>query len=176
MHRLFVAIRPPPAIRQQLLGLMAGVRDMRWQTEEQLHLTLRFIGEVERHQADDLAAALGQLRFEPFRLQLGGIGTFERRRQGALWAGLRPSEQLHALNAKVERACQSAGLEAERRSFHPHITLARWKNRKPGLEPFLEQHAGLTSPPWEVRDFILYESRLGREGAHYEPVESYALK
>ncbi len=176
MHRLFVAIRPPPPIRQQLLGLMGGVRDLRWQTEEQLHLTLRFIGEVGRHQANDLAAALEQLRFEPFQLHLGGIGTFERRRQGALWAGVGPSEPLHALNAKIERACQSAGLEAERRSFHPHITLARWKGRKPGLGPFLEQHAGLSSPPWEVRDFILFESRLGREGAHYEPAESYAAR
>lgn len=176
MHRLFIAIRPPLRVRQQLLGVMAGVRALRWQTDDQLHLTLRFIGEVERHQASDLAAALGQVRTEPFEIELQGMGMFERRRQGALWAGIRPSEPLQNLNAKVERACQAAGLQAERRSFHPHITLARWKGRKPGLGPFLELHAGLSSPPWEVFEFILFESRLGREGAHYEAVESYALK
>lgn len=175
MHRLFVAIRPPEEIREQLLDLMEGVPDLRWQQDEQLHLTLRFIGEVERPVAEDIAIALEHIRFEPFALRLDGVGKFEKHRHGALWAGIRPKDQLKNLNAKVERACQSAGLEAERRLFHPHITLARWKGRAPGLDRFLEQHGGLYSSAWEIGEFILYESRLGHEGAHYEPVTVYPL-
>ena len=175
MHRLFVAIRPPETVREQLLDLMEGVPDMRWQQDEQLHLTLRFIGEVERPVAEDLAVALERIHSEKLTLALDGVGKFEKRRNGALWAGVQPKEQLRALNAKVERACQSAGLEAERRAYHPHITLARWKGRAPGLDRFLEQHGGLHSDPWEVGEFILYESRLGHDGAHYEPLERYAL-
>jgi 2'-5' RNA ligase len=175
MHRLFVAIRPPESIRQPLLDLMEGEPDLRWQSDDQLHLTLRFIGEVERHMAEDIGAALEQIRFRRFLLSLDGVGKFEKLRHGALWAGVQPKDQLKALNAKVERACQTAGLEPERRVYHPHITLARWKGRIPLLDRFLEQNGGLFSEPWEVGEFILYESRLGHEGAHYEPVSAYRL-
>src|SRR5688572_32931060 len=106
MHRLFVAIRPPEPVREALLDLMEGVPDLRWQQDEQLHLTLRFIGEVERPVAEDVAAALDRIRADRFVLSLHGVGKFEKRRHGALWAGVRPTDALNALNAKVERACQ----------------------------------------------------------------------
>jgi 2'-5' RNA ligase len=175
MHRLFVAIRPPETVRAQLLDLMEGMPGMRWQDDEQLHLTLRFVGEVERPVAEDLSAALQHIRFEHFSIKLEGVGKFEKHRNGALWAGVHPKEQLRALAAKVERACQSAGLEPERRAFHPHITLARWKGKAQRLAAYLERHSGLTSNPWEAREFILYESHLGREGAHYEAIERIPL-
>jgi 2'-5' RNA ligase len=175
MHRLFVAIRPPETVREQLLDAMEGMPDMRWQDDDQLHLTLRFIGEVERPLAEDLSAALRQIRFDRFPIALDGVGKFERHRNGALWAGVHPKDQLKSLNAKIERACQSAGMEPERRAFHPHITLARWKGRAARLDAWLNRHGGLVSDPWEAREFILYESHLGREGAHYEAVETYQL-
>lgn len=175
MHRLFVAIRPPDVVREQLLDLMEGIPDVRWQDDDQLHLTLRFIGEVERPVAEDIVAALKRISFDRFSVALDGVGKFEKRRNGALWAGVQPKDQLRALASKVERACQSAGLEPEQRAYHPHITLARWKGRATRLERFLELHAGLSSEAWEVGDFILFESRLGRDGAHYEAVESFRL-
>jgi RNA 2',3'-cyclic 3'-phosphodiesterase len=156
------------------MDLMEGVPGVRWQDDDQLHLTLRFVGEVDRPAGDDLAAALDHVRLERFSIALNGIGKFERHRTGVLWAGVQPKNHLKALAAKVERACQSAGLEPERRAFHPHITLARWKG-KVSLDRFLKSNAGLASDPWEVAEFILYESRLGRDGAHYEAVESYPL-
>ena len=175
MHRLFVAIRPPETVREQLLDLMEGMPGMRWQNDGQLHLTLRFVGEVERPMAEDLAVALQHVRFDRFQLALDGVGKFEKHRNGALWAGVQPKEQLKALNAKIERACQSTGLEPERRAYHPHITLARWKGRASRLDAYLERYGGLSSKPWEVREFILYESHLGQAGAHYEAVETYPL-
>ncbi len=175
MHRLFVALRPPLFVREALLDLMEGVPDMRWQSDGQLHLTLRFIGEVERPAAEDIAAALKHIRSERFTLALDGVGKFEKRRHGALWAGVQPREELKALAAKVERACQAAGLEPEHRAYLPHITLARWTGRPPAIDPFLARYGGLSSQPWHAEEFILYESRLGREGAHYEPLEIYPL-
>lgn len=176
MHRLFVAIRPPEPIRDLLVDAMDQSADFRWQDDEQLHITLRFVGEVERPTADDLADTLGRIHSEKFELRIAGVGRFEQRSSGALWAGVEPKSPLAALAAKVERACQSIGLEAERRSFHPHITLARWKGRRTReVHDFLERRRGLSSEPFLVDRFILFESRLSRHGAHYEPIESYPL-
>ena len=176
MHRLFVAIRPPQEIRDLLIDAMDDSPEFRWQEEEQLHLTLRFVGEVERPIAEDLAAALAGIRAEPFELRVSGVGRFEQRNSGALWAGIEPKAPVAALAAKVERACQSAGLEPERRAFHPHITLARWKGRRTReVQDFLQRRAGLSSQPFVADCFILFESRLSRHGAHYQEVASYGL-
>jgi RNA 2',3'-cyclic 3'-phosphodiesterase len=177
MHRLFVAIRPPEPIRDLLIDAMDDSADFRWQDEEQLHLTLRFIGEVERPVAEDLAAALARIRAEPFELRIAGVGRFEQRSGGALWAGVEPKARVAALAAKVERACQQIGLEPERRAFHPHITLARWKGRRTReVQDFLERYRALASELFAVTDFTLFESRLSRHGAHYEEVASYPLE
>ena len=176
MHRLFVAIRPPEDIRDLLIDAMDDSADFRWQDDEQLHLTLRFVGEVERPVADDLADALTRIRAEKFELRISGAGRFEQRNSGALWAGVEPREPVAGLAAKVERVCQQVGLEPERRAFHPHITLARWKGRRSReVAEFLDRNGALRSDPFEVAGFTLFECRLSRHGAHYEEVASYAL-
>ena len=176
MHRLFVAIRPPEPIRDLLIDAMDDSADFRWQNDEQLHLTLRFVGEVDGPQADDLADALGRVRAESFELRVSDLGRFEQRSGGALWAGVEPKDAVAALAAKIERVCQQVGLEPERRAFHPHITLARWKGRRTReVQSFLERRRGLSSDPFQVDRFILFESRLSRHGAHYEEAASYPL-
>jgi 2'-5' RNA ligase len=176
MHRLFVAIRPPRPIREQLLALMGGVSGARWQTDDQLHITLRFIGEVDRHKAEDIALALGTIHHPAFDVALNGIGSFERRGQAeVLWAGVGPHEPLKALHHKVDQACVRAGLEPERRAFHPHITLVRLKRSSGPVEALLSQSGGVTSPPFTVDSFGLYESTLTPEGAIYSLIERYPL-
>ena len=176
MHRLFVGIRPPEPIRDLLIDAMDDSADFRWQDEEQLHLTLRFVGEVERPVANDLGDALSRIHSERFELRIAGVGRFEQRNSGALWAGVEPKAPVAALAAKVERVCQSVGLEPERRAFHPHITLARWKGRRAReVQTFLACSGGLSSDSFAIDDFILFESRLSRHGAHYEEVARYPL-
>jgi 2'-5' RNA ligase len=176
MHRLFVAIRPPEPIRDLLIDAMDDSADFRWQDEEQLHLTLRFVGEVDRPLADDLALALARIAATRFTLRLAGTGRFEQRNGGALWAGVEPKAPVAALASKVERLSIDLGLEPERRAFHPHITLARWKGRRTReIADFLERTRGLASDPFEVTEFILFESRLSRHGAHYEEAATYPL-
>src|SRR5206468_2740408 len=110
MHRLFVAIRPPEDIRDLLIDATDASADFRWQDEEQLHLTLRFIGEVERPQANDLADALTRVHAPAFELRIVGTGRFEQRSSGALWATVEPKEPVAALAAKIERVCVAVGL------------------------------------------------------------------
>jgi len=176
MHRLFVAIRPPASIRTQLLDLMEGLRGARWQDENQLHLTLRFIGEVERHQAEDIAAALGTIHHAAFDLALSGLGSFDRRRQPVtLWAGVTPHEPLKALHKKVDQALTRAGVEPDRRAFSPHITLARLGRSADSIQPLMAQAGGVSSEPFSVTDVRLYESELSPQGATYTVVARYPL-
>ena len=176
MPRLFVAIRPPATIRVLLLDAMGGISGARWQSEDQLHLTLRFIGEVDRHLADDIHAALGAVRHAPFAIALNGIGAFERRGQAdTVWAGVTPHEPVKALHNKVDTALTRVGVAPDQRAFLPHITLARLKRSSGPVGNLLEQSGGLTSPPFTVADFALFESTLTPEGAVYSVVERYKL-
>ena len=176
MHRLFVAIRPPRAIRDQLLALMGGVRGARWQSDDQLHLTLRFIGEVDRHLAEDVHAALGVIHHPRFEVALSGIGGFERRGQPhALWAGVAPHEPLKALHKKIDQALGRAGIGPDERAYLPHITLARLNRSSGPVAGLLEEAGGVTSPPFVVDGFSLYESQLTPEGAIYSVVERFRL-
>ena len=179
MHRLFVALRPPPAIRAALLGTMGGVPGARWQDDEQLHLTLRFIGEVDGPQADDIAAALGQVHAPaPAVARAGGGRVAQRGRPEAGGAAGAPAAPLAALHRKVDAACVRAGVAPEGRAFVPHITLARIP-RSAGagaeVERWLADHAGLASAPFTCAHVVLYESRLGHAGASYEAVERWPL-
>jgi 2'-5' RNA ligase len=176
MHRLFVAIRLPPPVRTRLLGLMGGIAGARWQAEDQLHLTLRFIGEVDRHLARDVDAALSSVHHPAFSIALNGLGVFDRRGEPVtLWAGLAPQEPLRALHKKIDQALVRAGVEPDRRAYLPHITLARLPRGAGPVGPLIEGAGGLAGPAFEVRDFRLCESRLTPEGPVYTSVENYSL-
>lgn len=176
MHRLFVAIRPPPAIRKLLLDTMGGISGARWQSDDQLHLTLRFIGEVDRHRAGDVHAALGAVHQPPFELVLNGIGAFERRGfADAVWAGVAPHAPLRALHKKVDAALARVGVAPDERAYLPHITLARLKRGAGPVGNLLESAGGLASPPFAVDHFALFESDLTTDAAVYSMIERYPL-
>lgn len=175
MHRLFVAIRPPADQRAHCLSLMNGVAGARWQSDDQLHLTLRFIGEVDRHRANDIADSLAAIRFIPFDIQVSGVGAFDRKGMvDTLWAGVEPRNPLAALHRKIDRACVRVGLPPERRAYLPHMTLARFGRSGGLVDPFLARHAALTGVPFRIDRFTLFESRLGHQGAIYNAISDYA--
>ena len=176
MHRLFVAIRPPASIRQLLLAAMGGISGARWQSDDQLHLTLRFVGEVDRHMAEDIHAALGSIHHAPFELALNGIGHFDRRGfPDAVWAGVTPHDQVKALHRKVDAALLKVGVPPDERAFLPHITIARLNRSAGPIGNLLEEAGGLTSPAFTVDSFVLFESELTNEAAVYSVVERYPL-
>ncbi|NIJ38662.1 2'-5' RNA ligase [Sphingopyxis panaciterrae] len=175
-HRLFVALRPPRAIRDQLLAAMHGISAARWQNDDQLHLTLRFIGEVDRHRAEDIAAALGNLHAPAVAARLAGVGLFERKGcPHTVWAGVEPLASLTALHHKVDQLLARVGVERETRTFQPHITLARLNRTAGPLAPFLALHGDLMSPCFVFTHVLLYESEMGHGGSRYHPVARYPL-
>ncbi|WP_156254738.1 RNA 2',3'-cyclic phosphodiesterase [Sandarakinorhabdus oryzae] len=163
--RLFVGLDLPDSIKTALLASMGGVANARWQTAAQLHLTLRFIGEVDRHQAADIAAALGRVNIRPFAAELGEPGLFDHRgRIDALWVGVRPAEALAGLAKSVNAALTSIGLPPESRAFLPHITVARGRSMI-GATGWPQSPIPRLS--WPVDGFALFESRMGKNGSDY---------
>ncbi len=175
--RLFVALDLPWEVRERLAALGGGVPGARWTPAENLHLLLRFIGEVPPFRAEEVDHALAGLRSRSFPLTLATIGTFSKGgRETALWAGVERNERLEHLQGKIETALQRAGLEPERRRFAPHVSLARLDNASPDkLAAFVQRHNLFRSEPFVVEHFTLFSSRLGKEQAVYEAEVEYSL-
>jgi 2'-5' RNA ligase len=163
-------------VRERLLGAMGGIGGARWQRDDQLHLTLRFIGEVDGRQAEDVHAVLGAVRHAPFAITAVGAGFFEHRgRPDAVWAGVAPAEPVAALHRKIDQALVRAGLAPERRAFVPHITLARLGRTAGPIGGFLAATGGLSSPPFTADRFTLFESDRTAERAVYSALADYPL-
>lgn len=179
MIRLFVGVSLPVEVRDYLLGLQTGIRSARWQRDDQLHLSLKFIGEVEEPVAHDLAVALADIRMAPFALALDGAGLFgSMTAPRTLWAGVSPVDEVTRLRDKVEMAAVRIGLPVERRKFMPHVTLARMPGRRSaesGLATFFEAYGALKTPSFMVEDFALFRSQLSRDGSVYHIEEHYPL-
>lgn len=169
MRRLFVALPMPDDIRDRLAELQGGVQGARWVDWENFHLTLRFIGEVDGGQAQDITETLSFLRAPAFDLTLRGVGHFEARgKVHALWADIVPEPSLLALHHKVETALAAIGVERDGRKFKPHVTLARMADA-PSLDVarYEQIHNLFRAGPFAVEEFSLIESRLGRHGPTY---------
>ena len=176
--RLFVGLDFPWETKQLLASLAGGVPGARWVPAENYHLTLRFIGEVPAHRAEEIDHALAALRARAFPLVLAGVGTFAKGGQAnQLWVGVEKNPPLEALRTKVETALQRAGCEPERRRFTPHITLARLRDAAEGkLAAFVQSHNLFRAGPLPVGHFVLFSSRLGKEASVYTPEVEYALQ
>lgn len=177
MLRLFVALDLPDVAKSTLMSLCHGVPGAKWRRADQLHLTLRFIGEVDGAMARDVVDALGRIEAPAFDLTMRGLGHFgDARRLRVLWAGVEAEPALKRLQGKVARALQEVGLEDEHRKFHPHITLARLQGaRMDDITRFECLSGGYPATPIPVDRFILYSSYLSGEGAIYTPEAVYPL-
>lgn len=177
MMRLFVALALPDLIADNLLLLQGGVPGARWSQRDQLHLTLRFIGEVDGRDATAIDDALAAIHAPRFTLELKGVGEFGGKNPRALWAGVDDDAAVKHLQRKIESALQRIGLSAEERKFAPHITLARLRAApRDRVITFLTSHALFASPPFEVNAFILYSSLMTPNGSIYRPERSYRLE
>jgi RNA 2',3'-cyclic 3'-phosphodiesterase len=174
--RLFTALSLPDEIAGPLLLMQAGVPGARWQKWEQLHLTLRFIGETDGAEANVIDDALAAIAAPAFTLELKGVGSFGGKNPRDLWAGAAPNEALLHLNRKIESALQRIGLKPEARKFMPHVTLARLKNAPRGaVMDYLTDHALYASAPFAVSAFALYSSKLTSDGSIYRVEKEYGL-
>ncbi len=176
--RLFIALDLPWPLKQRLAMLAGGgLPGARWVPAQNYHLTLRFIGEMPNHRAEEIDSALAAIRTRGFALTLAGVGSFAKGgRVVSLWAGAERNPQLDHLQNKIETALQRVGIEPERRRFAPHVTLARLDNvPEAKLAGYIQAHNLFRAEPVAVEHFTLFSSRLGKEQAVYTPEVEYEL-
>jgi len=177
MQRLFVALAIPDDVAQALALLQSGIPGARWQIREQLHLTLRFIGEVDGRDSAMIVDALAAIEAPAFELNPHGVGEFGGKHPHALWAGVRASEPLLHLQRKIETALQRAGQPPDRQKYTPHITLARLNRPNLGrVMDWLTDYALSSAPAFAVNGFILYSSVLTSDGSIYRAERAYRLR
>ena len=177
--RLFIAIALPGPVREELVALAQPLAGVNWTRPEQLHLTLRFLGDVPEEKIENITAHLATVRVEPFVLPVEGVGAFPPKAPPrVIWIGVGHGHpRLHQLRQRVDDALLAAGLlELDVRTFHPHVTLARCgaDTGKP-LAKWLLAHAEFGAPPFRVTAFDLYSSELRPEGAVHTLVRRFPL-
>lgn len=182
MPRLFVAIDLPEAIRQKLATICYGLPGARWVSADPndgqtMHLTVRFIGEVDGGLANNIADALGNIEGKPFDLKVKDTGHFPPRGEPkVIWAGVAANEKLSALRNQIERTLVEQGIEAEKRKYTPHITLARLHDTPADwVARYLSEHALFSCDPFTVSEFHLYSSQLSSKGAIHTKEYTYPL-
>ncbi len=169
----------PEPQREQLGGFLAqcavAAPEFRWSVTENLHLTVRFVGTVDRAVVEGVADRLEGSAGPAIQLALGAAGVFKRSRLArVVWLGLSSgAEELTRLAAQVEAECRAAGLEPEARPYQPHLTLARARSRDGATPPDLPPIPALA--PWRAEDLVLYWSHLQKNGAVHEPIRRIAL-
>jgi RNA 2',3'-cyclic 3'-phosphodiesterase len=177
MHRLFFGIDPPDRVKAQLADIEGGISGARWQSEAQMHITLRFIGEVDRRAANDIAAHARSISHPQFDIHFAGLGTFDKRGiVHTLYTAVVPPETCTTLHKKLDHLLVQLGLETDSRAYVPHLTLARLNSSSGTLAHMLAAQGAFASSDFTVQDFCLYESTLTREGAHYDIVARYPLQ
>jgi RNA 2',3'-cyclic 3'-phosphodiesterase len=168
MPRLFSAIEIPRDVALRLSMLRAPITGASWIDPEDMHLTLRFVGDVTNETADDFAQQLADLDIEPFELTLAGLGAFGGQHPHALFAATKPSVDLDALQKSHDRAARAVGIPPDPRGFVPHVTLARMRAARPGIiAEFLQAHADIAFPSYRVERCVLMSARPGRGGGPY---------
>ena len=177
MPRLFSGLELPDDVRDQLSDLEVPLPGASWIEEDNLHITLRFAGDIDNRLAHEFAEELSRIEIDVFELALEGVHILGGKDPKFLFAGLRASPPLEALARAHERAARSVGLPPETRPFKPHITLARLRNASiPDLTQFLQTHALLRSRPFLIEEFVLFSSRPKTGGGPYAIEEAYPLR
>lgn len=173
--RLFVAVTPPPEIRDLLARARTEIERATWVKPGQLHVTLRFLGDVGEEEVAFLRERLRSISATRMSLRIRGVGTFGRPAR-VLWCAIEPKEEIAALAAAVDRAVVEVGLPEADKPFAAHMTLARLKNSPPVMvRRFLEKNDELESPEFSVDEFTLFESKLNQNGAVHSALESFPL-
>lgn len=176
MPRLFTALEIPRDAALSLSLLRGGLPGARWIDVENYHLTLRFIGDVEGHVADEIANALDRVRRRSFQLTLSGVGAFGSKKPHALWAGVLASPDLNALQGEIERICQRLGLPPDPRKFTPHVTIARLRNVSPAeVAAYLSARGNFRTSAFRVSRFLLMSSKDSVGGGPYVVEEAWPL-
>ncbi|MDP2124023.1 MAG: RNA 2',3'-cyclic phosphodiesterase [Parvibaculum sp.] len=174
MIRLFTALEIPDEAAEKLVRLQRGIEGARWIDRADLHITLRFIGDVAENIAADIDDALALIPVTPFEVELEGVGEFGGERPNALWAGVKMSEPLRILQGRHESAMRRVGLKPETRKFHPHVTVARITRASVmDVGHYIAANNLFAAPRFTVERFTLFSAKGGTGGGPYVAERRY---
>lgn len=176
--RLFIALTLPLPVIEALVAVAQPLPDVTWTKPDQLHITLRFLGDVDSSRQEAIVAGLAQIRVAPFILPVEGLGTFPPSRPPrVLWAGVGNGHpRLFQLRQRIDDALLSTGLDLDVRTFHPHATLGRCgEAAAPAVAHWLHASREFVGPPFRVESFDLYESQLRPAGAVHTLTRAFPL-
>ena len=179
--RLFVAFEIPGAVRAQMASLVAELRPLapaiKWVRAENLHVTLKFLGETKEHRLDAIRAALARIPARAaVELRFRGLGFFpNERRPRVFWAGIETLPALPPLADEIQAAMAAVGFPREDRAFAPHLTLARLEGARltEAVHTAIEQHADQEFGAMRATEFHLIDSKLKSTGAEYTTVQTF---
>ncbi|MCL1940595.1 MAG: RNA 2',3'-cyclic phosphodiesterase [Synergistaceae bacterium] len=179
--RAFIAVVPPDEILDSMEKFLSHLRplaDHKWVNRQQLHLTLRFLGEISPEMFDGIKIELDDVRMPPFLISLDNSGAFPNfSRAKVLWISGEPgSEELAQLAAQTEQIAVSCGLTPEKRKFSPHLTIARTRAEGKISENFIRAMKDTPVFSWRCSDFVLMQSQLTPRGPIYTPAKKYQLE
>lgn len=188
--RSFIAITLPPEIKQELGNLQGKLKKpsepgVKWANTEGIHLTIQFLGNIDARRVEEITTAISQASSDipPFELSIGGLGVFPNPRQiRVVWAGIGGQMSiLKQLHQNIEENLKPLGFNAEKRSFKPHLTLARVRQETPAqvhqrLGKLVAETEFTASRPFAVTAISLIQSKLTPKGAIYSELASVKLK
>lgn len=180
MMRAFIAIDLPDQVRAELAVLQSRLAIGRKVPQENFHLTLSFLGEQRDTVMEDVYFALETIGATAFDVRLAGVGCFGAPSPTVVFADCRHSQKLMDLEKKIARTLGRAGVDFQKRRFHPHVTLARLPKTLPTpdmalVQDFVAQNATFQGSEFRVRRFTLYQSVLTPKTAVHEPLASFEL-
>ena len=176
--RLFIGISVPVHVKSSIRRIQRKIPEFRWLPQANLHLTLRFIGDVDRELEERIVEILSPIRVEPFILPVKEVGCFPRRgRPRIVWVGHEKGHpRLFQLQKQIEDTLVALGIEAETRAYHLHVTIARTARAKPGaVKQFVKDNREFETAPFKVESFTLFSSKLSSEGAEYTEEATYSF-
>jgi 2'-5' RNA ligase len=177
-ERCFIALTPPAAVRGAVAELITPLPGVCWTRPQQLHVTLRFLGEVAAETIERVSERLAAIRVEPFILPTEGVGSFPPDAPPrVIWVGVgKGHPRLYQLRQRLDDSLLAAGLDLELRAFHPHVTVARCHGTPAaGIKKWLRENAGFEAAPFRVESFDLYASRPIPPGAEYVLLRRFSL-
>lgn len=177
MPRLFTAVELPEDVKDRLGDLEKPLPGAKWVPTDDLHITLRFLGDVEGRIERELCEFLAGIDADAFELRLADLGVFGGNEPRIIWAGVADNPALEALARANERAARAAGLPPENRAYKPHVTLARLNGTPPEIVArYLGRIGAFRSRPFPVSRFVLYSAKPKVGGGPHVVEESFLLR
>lgn len=177
MPRLFAGIELPEEIQERLSGLARPAPGVRWVDDDDLHITLRFAGDIEGRMVREFTDLLGEIEADAFEVRLDGLGTFGGNEPRQIFAAIAPNPALDGLARACDRAARNAGLPPEAHPFKAHVTVARLRHTPPdAVARTLQQIGAFRTEPFAVKEFVLFSSKPKVGGGPYVVEATYPLR